>query len=58
MQGSLTGSLNDLRDVLELARAGKLKPSLVIERPKTEANQAMHDLEAGIVTGRQVLIDN
>ena len=58
VQGSLTGSLNDLHDVLELARSGKLKPSLIIERPKTEANAAMHDLEAGLVTGRQVLIDS
>ena len=41
VQGSLTGSLNDLRDVLELARSGKLKPSLIIERPKTAADAAM-----------------
>lgn len=46
----------DLRDVIALANAGKLKPSPVIKRPVSEANEALQDLKHGRVTGRQILV--
>ena len=55
MIGSATGSLNDLRDVLELAKSGKLKPTPIELMPKDKANEALQKLKAGAVTGRLVL---
>lgn len=56
VMGSNTGTPQDLRDVIALANAGKLAPTPTIERPVYEANAAMQDLQAGRVTGRQVLV--
>jgi alcohol dehydrogenase, propanol-preferring len=53
--GSATGSLHDLRNVLELANGGKLKPTPVERMPKDKANDALQKLKAGEVTGRLVL---
>ena len=57
IQGSLTGSLSELRAVLDLARTGKLAPTPIREMPKHLANEAMMQLERGEVTGRVVLTD-
>jgi alcohol dehydrogenase/propanol-preferring alcohol dehydrogenase len=56
VRASNTGTLQDLRDVIALANAGKLKPSPVIKRPVSEANEALQDLKHGRVTGRQILV--
>jgi alcohol dehydrogenase/propanol-preferring alcohol dehydrogenase len=56
VQGSLTGSPQDLRDVVALAESGRLKPLPVERLPKHAANTAMARLEAGTVTGRLVLV--
>jgi alcohol dehydrogenase, propanol-preferring len=53
--GSATGSQQDLRDVLALAQAGKLKPIPVTVMPKDDANAALMKLKAGEATGRLVL---
>lgn len=55
VQGSATGNPQDLRDVTELARSGKLKPIPVQVLPKDKANEALHLLHEGRVTGRIVL---
>lgn len=57
IQGTLTGSIQELRDVLDLARAGKLIPTPIREMPKYRANEAMERLERGEITGRVVLTD-
>ena len=57
IQGSLTGTIQELRDVIELARQGRLLPTPIEERPKQEANAAMADLEHGKIIGRVVLVD-
>ena len=57
IQGSNTGNLQDLRDVLALANTGKLKPTPIHICPRHDANQAMMDLHHGRVTGRIVLND-
>ncbi|HEX4505783.1 MAG TPA: alcohol dehydrogenase [Alphaproteobacteria bacterium] len=56
VQGSLTGSPQDLRDVIALAESGRLKPLPVERLPKDAANDAMARLDAGMVTGRLVLV--
>ena len=57
VQGSLTGSIQELRDVIELARWGKLLPTPVREVPKDRANEVVYSLDRGEVTGRVVLTD-
>jgi propanol-preferring alcohol dehydrogenase len=54
--GSLTGSPQDLREVMVLANSGKLVPLPVTLLPSCEANAALSRLEAGTVTGRLVLV--
>jgi len=55
LMGSITGSSAQLREVIELARSGKLKLPAVQVRPLAQAEQSLADLEAGRVTGRIVL---
>jgi alcohol dehydrogenase/propanol-preferring alcohol dehydrogenase len=55
IQGSYTGTMQDLRDVIALAKAGKLKPLPVTRLPKDCANEALERLDRGQVTGRLVL---
>lgn len=53
--GSGTGSRQELRDVLELAKAGKLEPLPIVRMPKDSANEALMKLKSGDVVGRLVL---
>lgn len=55
IQGTVTGSPQDLRDVVALAQSGKLKPIPLTLLPKAQVNDALHLLEAGQVRGRIVL---
>lgn len=57
IQGSLTGSIPELRAVLRLAREGQLAATPVREVEKLRVNQVMQDLDAGRVTGRVVLTE-
>ena len=57
IRGSLTGSIQELRDVLDLAQAGRLAAMPVQEMAKDRANEAMMRLEQGSVTGRLVLVE-
>ena len=57
VQGSLTGSIQDLHDVLALARDGVLAPTPVTEMAKDRVNEAMTRLEHGGVAGRMVLVE-
>jgi D-arabinose 1-dehydrogenase-like Zn-dependent alcohol dehydrogenase len=53
--GSYVGNLQELREVVELARKKKIKPTPVETRPASETNAALEDLKAGKVVGRVVL---
>ena len=53
--GSYVGSLQELKEVVALARKGKIRPPPVETRPASEANAALEDLKAGRVLGRIVL---
>ena len=53
--GTFVGSLNDAREMLDLVRAGKVKPIPVALRSLDQANAALDDLRNGNVLGRVVL---
>ncbi len=55
IEGTLTGTLAEARELLDVARTGKIKPIPTRERPLTEAQAALDDLRAGRVVGRTVL---
>ena len=55
IEGTLTGTLAEARDLLALAREGKLTPIPTRDRPLNEAQAALDDLRAGRVVGRTVL---
>jgi D-arabinose 1-dehydrogenase-like Zn-dependent alcohol dehydrogenase len=53
--GSYVGSLQELKEVVALAKKKKIKPSPIETRPAEEANSALEDLKAGRIIGRVVL---
>jgi len=53
--GSYVGSLQELKEVLALAKKRKIRPMPVETRRADEANAALEDLKAGRVVGRVVL---
>jgi alcohol dehydrogenase, propanol-preferring len=55
IEGSLTGTLSEAREVIELARAGKISSIPIHTRPLEQAQAALSDLRAGHVVGRTVL---
>ena len=55
IEGTLTGTLAEARELMELARSGKLATIPTRERPLGEAQAALDDLRAGRVVGRTVL---
>ena len=55
IEGSLTGTLAEARELIDLARAGKISPIPTHARPLDQAQAALEDLRAGRVLGRTVL---
>jgi propanol-preferring alcohol dehydrogenase len=55
IEGTLTGTLAQARELIELARSGKIAPIPTQARPLDEAQAALDDLRAGRVVGRTVL---
>jgi alcohol dehydrogenase len=55
IEGVLTGTLAQAREVIALARGGKVAPIPIHERPLRDAQAALDDLRAGKVSGRVVL---
>ena len=53
--GSYVGSLQELKEVVALAKKGKIKPPPLQTRPAHVASEALEDLKAGKVLGRIVL---
>jgi alcohol dehydrogenase len=56
IEGTLTGTLAQARELLDLARAGKIVPIRTHDRPLNQAQAALDDLRAGKVVGRTVLL--
>lgn len=55
LRGSYVGSLEELRDLAALGRAGKIPGIATAERPLSEVGDALDDLRGGKVAGRVVL---
>jgi alcohol dehydrogenase, propanol-preferring len=55
IEGIQTGTLEEARELLTLARDWKLAPPPISERPLAQAQAALDDLRAGRVVGRVVL---
>jgi D-arabinose 1-dehydrogenase-like Zn-dependent alcohol dehydrogenase len=53
--GSMTGSLAETKEMMELVRAGKVDPIPYTKRPMSAAGQTLDDLREGKITGRVVL---
>ena len=53
--GSYVGNLQELKEVVALAKKKKLKPTPVTTRPAGEVTQILENLKAGKVLGRVVL---
>ncbi|MEW5864529.1 MAG: alcohol dehydrogenase [Pseudomonadota bacterium] len=53
--GSYVGNLRELKEVVALAKKGKLKPGPIATRPAAEVNAVLEELKAGKVLGRVVL---
>jgi alcohol dehydrogenase/propanol-preferring alcohol dehydrogenase len=53
---NITGSLDELRNLVRLAKEGKLAPVLVQKMPWDSVNEAMDLLKAGKASGRIVLV--
>lgn len=54
--GNITGTLQTLRDVTQLAKDGKLAPIPVATVSWEQANEALDQLRQGKVTGRLILV--
>jgi D-arabinose 1-dehydrogenase-like Zn-dependent alcohol dehydrogenase len=53
--GSITGSLREANELLELIKGDNVDPIPIEERPLAQANNTMDELRAGKVLGRVVL---
>ena len=56
--GAYTGSFNDLVDLVNLSKTGKIKSVVNRTYKLDDANQALEDLRAGKIVGRAVLNPN
>lgn len=54
IQGSSVGNVAELREVIALARAGKIKPIPIEKRPLAQVSQTLDQLKAGSIVGRVV----
>ena len=55
LSGSYVGNLQELKEVVALAKKKKLKPAPIETRAAERANESLEDLKAGRVVGRVVL---
>jgi D-arabinose 1-dehydrogenase-like Zn-dependent alcohol dehydrogenase len=53
--GSYTGSLGETKEMLELVKAGKIKPIPIEQRPLEKADETLNQLREGKIVGRVVL---
>jgi alcohol dehydrogenase len=57
IEGTMTGTLEEAREMLALARSGKVPPIPITERPFSAAQATLDDLRGGRIVGRVVLAD-
>ena len=56
LMGSYVGSLDELQQLMALAKSGAIRPLPIETRPLDEADQTLRDLDAGRIVGRVVLV--
>jgi D-arabinose 1-dehydrogenase-like Zn-dependent alcohol dehydrogenase len=56
IKGSYVGSLEEMREVMNIARNGALAELPVATRPLNQLNNALADLKQGRVRGRVVML--
>jgi len=56
IEGTFVGTLAEAQEMMALARAGKIPPVPIHERPLSAAQASLDDLRAGKVVGRVVLV--
>jgi alcohol dehydrogenase len=56
VEGTMTGTLDEANEMMALARAGKVPPVPITERPLSAAQAALDDLRGGRIIGRVVLV--
>ena len=54
IEGSSVGTVAELKEVVGLARAGKLKPIPIETRPLSEVSRTLDELKTGTISGRVV----
>jgi len=54
IQGSSVGNVAELREVIALARAGKIKPIPIEKRPLAQVSRTLDQLKTGNILGRVV----
>ena len=54
IQGSSVGNVAELKEVIAMARAGKIKPIPIEKRPLSEVSRTLDQLKAGSIVGRVV----
>ena len=55
VRGSFTGTLDELGQLIDLAKAGRITPLPIATRPFREVNRTLTDLREGRIVGRVVL---
>ena len=55
VRGCHVGSSQQLRELIDLVRTGKIQEIPVTKRPLSEVDRALNDLKAGKVRGRIIL---
>ena len=56
LQGSYVGTLDELRELVDLVKRERIPPIPITRRPLDEVNAALDDLHRGRVVGRTVLV--
>ena len=56
IRGSHLGTPQDLRELIELRRGGRIEPPPIARRPLAEVNEVFAELHAGRIDGRVVLV--
>jgi D-arabinose 1-dehydrogenase-like Zn-dependent alcohol dehydrogenase len=55
IQGSYVGTVDDLKEMVALAKSGKLKPIPIERRPLADVDRTLDELKAGKIVGRVVV---
>ncbi len=56
LRGSYVGRLEEMKELIELVRGGKVTPIPVETRPMSRVTETLHDLNEGRILGRVVLV--